>query len=65
MIENSLLFTFYTSTLTLTNEFNETSFFAREQHVCQQISEKKTQREKNLQFKLKSIFTENHSNGQS
>jgi len=27
----------------MTNRFNETFFLAREQHVCQQIAEKKTQ----------------------
>jgi len=42
-------------------------FFAREQHVCQQTDEKKTQQKKikNLQFKSKSIFTENNANRQS
>jgi len=41
-------------------------FFARKQHVCQAIGEKKTQQKsKDLKFKSKSIFTENNANRQS
>jgi len=52
--------------LSLRKKFNETFFFAREQHVCQQTGEKKTeQNEQNPKFKSKSTFTENIDNRQS
>jgi len=43
----------------LINRFNETLFFAREQHACQQTGSKKLKKKnKNLQFKSGSIFME-------
>jgi len=59
--------TFCTLSLTLTDKFNKrVFFFSREQHVCQQIGEKKNnKRNKNLKLKLKSSFTENNANRQS